>query len=341
MNSPDFPVDRWGEVGYNKASHLVHTRKRKEGTALIDVTLLGTSATMPLPERALTSAHLAFGGRSILFDCGEGTQTAARRAQVSLMKTDLIALTHYHGDHLFGLPGLLQTFGCLGRSDPLFLTGPDGLEEAIRPILQLAGSLPFSVHPVTLPEGGTSLGSLLPNWSADAFLAPVPTCHRVPSQGYCFTLRRPGKFQVEAAKRLKIPQRRWGELQRGKNVMLENGTVITPHMVLGEDRAGLRVVFSGDTAPCSTLRKAAAGADLFLCEATYGDDSYAAHAALYGHCTFSQSARMASDAGARRLWLMHFSQILRQPEEALPYATAIYPDAVLGEDGMKITLNFT
>ena len=167
---------------------------------------------MPLPERALTSVHLTCGGRSILFDCGEGTQCSARKAQVSLMKTDLVALTHYHGDHLFGLPGLLQTLGCLGRTDPLFITGPEGLEDAMHPIFQLAGPLPFSVPLITLPPDGISLHAFLPHWSGDAFLSPVPTCHRVPSQGYCFTLRRPGKFDAEAAQSLKIPQRQWSKL---------------------------------------------------------------------------------------------------------------------------------
>lgn len=295
---------------------------------------------MPLPERALTSAHLAFGGRSILFDCGEGTQCSARKAHSSLMKTDLIALTHYHGDHLFGLPGLLQTLGCLGRTDPLFLTGPEGLEDALQPILALAGALPFSVHPILLPGEGLSLHSFLPQWSPDASLTPVPTCHRVPSQGYCFTLRRPGKFNTDAARHLKVPQNQWGMLQRGCSVTLADGSTVTPHMVLGDDRPGLRVVFSGDTAPCKALIDAAADADLFLCEATYGEDVYAPQAAQYGHCTFAQSAQMAKDAHVKRLWMMHFSQILQEPESALPYASAIYPDAVCGKDGMKIDLCF-
>ena len=158
---------------------------------MIDITLLGTAATMPLPERALTAVHLSFSGRSILFDCGEGTQTAARKAHVSLMKTDLIALTHYHGDHFFGLPGLLQTFGCLGRTDPLIITGPDGLEEAMQPILQLCGSLPFSVSLFHLPQNGVSLSDLIPHWCSDSMLIPVPTRHLVDSQGYRFYLLRP------------------------------------------------------------------------------------------------------------------------------------------------------
>ena len=307
---------------------------------MIDVTLLGTAATMPLPDRALTSAHLSYRGRSILFDCGEGTQSAARRAQASLMKTDLIALTHYHGDHIFGLPGLLQSLSCLERRDPLFITGPEGLAEILSPILQLAGWLPYPVELISLPDAGLPLSGILPGWSSDAFLMPVRTRHRVPSLGYRFSLRRPGKFDPDAAGHLGIPKTMWSILQRGNPVTLADGQVIKPEMVLGEERKGLSVVFSGDTAPCEALVSAASDADLFLCEATYGDDSYAGQAAQYGHCTFSQAAGMARDAQAKRLWLMHFSQILRVPGDALPLAQAVFPDAVCGTDGMRLTLNF-
>ena len=308
---------------------------------MIDITLLGTAATMPLPERALTAVHLSFSGRSILFDCGEGTQTAARKAHVSLMKTDLIALTHYHGDHFFGLPGLLQTFGCLGRTDPLIITGPDGLEEAMQPILQLSGSLPFSVSLFHLPQNGIYLSDLIPHWGSDAMLIPVPTRHRVESQGYRFSLRRPGKFNPAAAIEHRIPQKSWSLLQRGNPVTLEDGTVVLPQQILGPDRKGLNIIFTGDTAPCDTLVEAASGADLLICEATYGDDELASQAEKYGHCTFSQAAHMAEEACVKRLWLTHFSQIMENPEDCLPFAQKIFPEAVCGTDGMKITLRYS
>ncbi|MBQ8074618.1 MAG: ribonuclease Z [Oscillospiraceae bacterium] len=307
---------------------------------MIDITLLGTGATMPLPDRALTAVHLAFGGRSILFDCGEGTQSAARKAHVSLMKTDLIALTHYHGDHLFGLPGLLQTFGCLGRTSPLFLTGPDGLEEAMAPVLQLCGQLPFDLHFLHLNEQGAQLSDIFPHFPEESFLFPIPTCHRVISQGYRFSLQRPGKFDFTAAEKLRVPKPFWSLLQHGKTVTLEDGRTILPSQVLGPERKGLSIVFSGDTSPCAALSEAAEEADLFICEATYGEDSYADQAEKYGHCTFSQAARLAADAHAKRLWLAHFSQIMEHPEDFLPNAQTIFPDAVCGSDGLHITLRF-
>ena len=306
---------------------------------MIDITLLGTAATMPLPARALSSALLSCAGRSILLDCGEGTQAAARKAHVSLMKTDLIALTHYHGDHVFGLPGLLQTFSCLGRTAPLYITGPEGLEELLNPVMKLSGPLPFRILPLTLPEGG-ALDAVLPGWSGDAHLHAFPTNHRVPSLGYCFSLTRPGKFDPSAADALGVPPNHRGALQRRNAVTLDSGAVITPDMVLGQARKGLRVVFSGDTAPCPALTEAAAGADLLLCDATYGEDAYAAQAELYGHCTFSQAGKLAAQAGVRRLWLTHFSQIMETPEDFLPLAQAEFPDAVCGFDSLSIRLKF-
>ena len=308
---------------------------------MITVTLLGTAATMPLPERALTAVLLSYDGRSILFDCGEGTQAAARKAHASLMKTDLIALTHYHGDHIFGLPGLLQTYSCLGRTSPLWITGPDGLEEMLSTMLKLAGPLPYSVCPFRISENASTLSDYLPGWSSRCTLTPFVTKHRVSSIGYRFSLSRPGKFLPEVAVALGIPQLFWHILQNGDSITLEDGRFFTPDMVMGEKRRGLSVVYSGDTAPCRTLTENSLDTDLLICEATYGSDSDAPHAAQYGHCTFSQAAKTAADAHAKRLWLTHFSQIMETPEDYLPYALPFYPDVVCGTDGMTITLNYS
>lgn len=307
---------------------------------MIDITILGTAATMPLPDRALASVLLSCTGNTILFDCGEGTQTAARKAHVSLMKLSLIALTHYHGDHIFGLPGLLQTMACLGRRDPLFVCGPDGLHEAMRALLTLAGPLPFDVIAISIPDDGICLGSTIPGWPLEASLIPVKTKHRTASFGYRFELSRPGRFNPEAAKTLKVPLPKWSTLQHGENVELDSGRIVTPDEVLGPPRAGLSVCISGDTAPCSSLTEGAAGADLFICEATYGDEDNSDQASLYGHSTFSQAAATAAKAGAKRLLLTHFSQMMEVPEDYLDNARAGYREAECAADGMKIRLCF-
>ena len=307
---------------------------------MLDITLLGTAALMPIPDRALTAATLTCAGHTILFDCGEGTQTAARRAGVSLMKADVIALTHYHGDHIFGLPGLLQTMEVFGRTQPLTLVGPAGLEAAMRPILELAGHTGYPVRLATLPEDGLKLEMLARGWPEGARLAAFPTVHRVPSQGYCFTLDRAGKFLPDRARALGVPVNQWSLLQRGQRLKLEDGRAVGPEDVLGAPRRGLKFVFTGDTAPCDSLVEAAKGADLMICEATYGEDDQAQLAQEHGHMVFAQAAGVAHRAGVRRLWLAHYSQMVEDPSAYLPNATALFEHTVCGADGLSVTLRF-
>ena len=303
---------------------------------MIDVILLGTSALLPLPERALTSAVIFCDGHSVLLDCGEGTQTAARRQGVSLMKTELIALTHYHGDHILGLPGLLQTMSCMGRTERIFITGPEGLEDALDPILTLTDFISFEVVLIkSLPE---KLCELIKGWPLGAKLTPFMTEHRVPSQGYVFALNRPGKFFPEKAQSLDIPVKLWRVLQSGESVILDDGRVIMPSDVMGEARKGLKVIFTGDTCRCDSIVNAARDADLLICEATYGEDSQAELARSHGHMNFADAACIARDAGVKRLWLTHFSQVMRDPRAHLPNAARIYPDAICCHDGQRITL---
>ena len=306
---------------------------------MIDVTLLGTAALMPIPDRALTAATLTCAGRTLLFDCGEGTQTAARRAGVSLMKADVIALTHFHGDHIFGLPGLLQTMEVLGRTQPLAIVGPEGIQEALRPILELTGHTGYPLRLTQLPEGGVCLRELAGGWPESARLAAFPTEHRVPSQGYSFTLGRAGKFQPDRARALGVPVNLWGPLQKGQQVRVGEVSV-RPGEVLGPPRRGLKFAFTGDSALCDSLVDGIRGADLAICEATYGENEQAQMARDYGHMNFAQAALAARRAGVKRLWLAHYSQMVEDPQACLPNAQAEFGEAVCGADGMKATLRF-
>lgn len=298
---------------------------------MIDITLLGTAATMPLPERALSSVLIRYDGRTILIDCGEGTQTAARKAKVSLMKTDIIALTHFHGDHIFGLPGLMQSFACLGRTEPLYICGPEGIQVALEPILKMAGPLPYKVFLRLDAETGIPFG--------EATLQAFKVNHRIPCYGYEFILPRKGKFDASLADALGVRLEDRSKLQHGEPVTVGD-KVITADMVIGKPRKGLKVVISGDTAPCDNLTDAAKDADLFICEATYGEDECSEDAKTYGHSTFSQTGKTAQEAGVKMLWMTHFSQMMEQPQEFIQNAQQYYPDAVCGEDGMKTTLKF-
>ena len=309
---------------------------------MLTITLLGTAATMPLPERALTVALAECGGHSLLFDCGEGTQTAARRAGVNLMKLDAICLTHYHGDHIFGLPGLLQTLGCQGRTRPLELFGPAGMEPVWGALRALTGPLPYLVRPRevgTEPIRLSRLDASASGWPSGTTLQPFRTKHRVPSCGYRLDLPRAGRFLPEKAKALGVPVADWKRLQQGERVE-KDGTLILPEQVLGAPRKGVRFVFSGDTAPCDGLRKAAEGADLLICDATYPEAAQKAQAKQYGHSTFEQGAGIAAEAGAKRLWLAHYSPMITDPEEFLPLAQAVFSAAECGYDGRQIVLRY-
>ena len=306
---------------------------------MIDITLLGTSALLPLPDRALTSAFLSCEGHSILFDCGEGTQTAARKAGISLMKTDIFAITHYHGDHIFGLPGLLQTMTSMSRTDKLYIIGPEVLNDSIEPILKIAGCMSFEIELKEIPAEGIRLAEMIRGWPHEAKLSAFRTEHRITSQGYCFTLGRAGKFMPEKAKELNIPVNLWSILQKGKSVVVDGNTIMSDQ-VLGEKRKGLKFIFTGDTAECDSITDAAKDADLMICDATYGENEQAQLAIDHGHMNFSQAAMTAKNAGVKQLWLSHYSPMIDDPLQYLPNAKNIFADTLCGYDGMKITLNF-
>lgn len=306
---------------------------------MVDVTLIGTGALMPLPDRALASVLLKCNGRTILFDCGEGTQSAARKAGVSLINVDMIALTHYHGDHIFGLPGLLQTMQVMERTNPLVIVGPKGIFSSLKPLLEAAGELPYEIKLTELNEETVRLDSFVQGFTASAFLTAFATEHRVSSFGYLFTLERAGKFYPEKAQALNVPVNLWSELQKGNSVETENGTV-TPEMVLGEKRKGISFVVSGDTAECDNLVRYSENADLFVCEATFGENEQKDLAAERGHMTFSQAAETAKKANVKKLCLTHFSPRVVEPEEYIENATSIFENTVLGTDGLKFTLEF-
>ena len=253
------------------------------------------------------------------------------------MKLDAICLTHYHGDHIFGLPGLLQTLGCQGRTRPLALYGPAGLD-AIWPALRtLTGPLPYPIRARQLEKDPVDLAAF--GWPAGAQLLPIPTRHRVPSRGYALTLPRAGRFLPEKALALGVPVADWKKLQHGETVQVREWEV-TPAEVLGPPRRGLKFVFSGDTAPCPALEAAAQDADLLLCDATYAEPEQEAQAKQYGHSTFGQSAALAARAGAKRLWLVHYSPMITEPKECLHFAQGAFPRAECGFDGKQLTLQF-
>ena len=299
---------------------------------MVTVTLVGCGGTQPLPERALSALAVTAGGGSVLIDCGEGTQAACRRHGVNLFRVDAVLLTHYHGDHIFGLPGLWQTMAGMGRTAPLLLAGPPGLDRVLRAFLAVAGPLPFPLQPLEMERcrGAFEAGA----FKVEAF----PLKHRVDCCGYALNLLRAGKFDPDRARAAGVPLALWSRLQSGESV---GG--YTPDLVLGPPRRGLKIVYGADTRPCPALEHAAQDADLLCMDATYADDADAAKAKLYGHATCRQAGELAAKANARRLWLTHYSAAVTETGDDTPGLAAAresFAAAEGGFDGKRIELYF-
>lgn len=297
---------------------------------MLDVCLLGTGGTMPLPGRWLTSLVLRCNGRSLLIDAGEGTQIAAREAGCSFKNLDTICLTHLHADHTAGLPGLLLTMGNMDRTEPVTLIGPPGTKRLLEAVKVLAPELAFPVWAMELDEK-----ELQPISLGDWEITPFPVHHAIPCFGYQVTVPRKGKFDPKRALEAGIPRQLWKKLQHGETV---DG--FTPDMVLGPPRTGIKLVYATDTRPARQLYKAADHADLLICEGMYGEPDKVAKAKETCHMTFQEAAKTAMRAEAKELWLTHFSPALSHPEEYVDQATAIFPNTSLGSCGRKTTITF-
>ena len=301
---------------------------------MLDVCLLGTGGMMPLPYRWLTALMVRYNGSSVLIDCGEGTQIAIKEKGWSFKPIDVICFTHYHGDHISGLPGLLLTMGNADRTEPLTLIGPKGLERVVNALRVIAPELPFPVKyiEITEPEQVFEMNGYR--------LTAFRVNHNVSCYGYSREVDRAGKFDVERAAAAGIPKRYWGILQNGKEVE-ENGTVYTPDMVLGPPRKGIKLAYCTDTRPTDSIRENAAGSDLFICEGMYGEKDKLKKAKEYKHMTFQEAARLAKDAEVREMWLTHYSPSLTRPEDYMDDVRAIFPNAVAAKDKRTVELTFS
>ena len=300
---------------------------------MLDVCLLGSGGMMPLPYRWLTSLMTRFNGSSLLIDCGEGTQIAIKEKGWSFKPIDVICFTHYHGDHISGLPGLLLTMGNADRKEPLTLIGPKGLERVVSALRVIAPELPF---PIIYKEiEGAEQTFELNGYRLKAFRVN----HNVLCYGYTMEIDRAGKFDVERAKEQEIPQKYWKHLQKGETIETENG-ILTPDMVLGPPRKGLKLTYTTDTRPTNTIRENAKDSDLFICEGMYGEKEKAAKAVEYKHMTFYEAAHLAKDAQVKEMWLTHYSPSLTRPEEYMDEVRRIFPEAKAGKDRMSRELAF-
>lgn len=300
---------------------------------MLDICLLGTGGMMPLPYRWLTSLMARYNGKSILIDCGEGTQIAMKEKGWSPKPIDIICFTHFHADHISGLPGMLLTMGNAERTEPLLLIGPKGLTKVVNSLRVIAPELPFEIQCMELTGSEQQI-------SFDGFrIEAFRVNHNVVCYGYSIVIERAGKFQPERAMELDIPKQYWSRLQKGEVIETESG-VLTPDMVLGASRKGLKVTYCTDSRPTEGIVKNATGADLFICEGMYGEPDKMDKAREYKHMTFYEAAGMASKAGVGELWLTHYSPSLTHPEEYKKEVRKIFANTITAKDGRTVELKF-
>ena len=304
---------------------------------MLDICLLGTGGMMPLPYRWLTSMMARCGGSNLLIDCGEGTQVALKEKGWSPKPIDTICFTHYHADHISGLPGMLLTMGNAERTEPLLLIGPKGLEKVVNSLRVIAPELPF---PLVFHELEEAEETIEPEGMPDFQIRAFRVNHNVTCYGYSMILNRTGKFSVEQAMQRGIDRQYWNRLQKGETITAPDGNVYTPDMVLGAPRKGIHLTYTTDTRPTESIVKNAEGADLFICEGMYGEPDKKAKAREYKHMTFYEAADMARKAQVKQMWLTHYSPSLVNPNEFMAETKKIFPDTVAARDGRMVTLNF-
>jgi ribonuclease Z len=299
----------------------------------LDLVFLGTSGSMPTAQRAPAALLVRRGGDKLLFDCAEGTQRQLLRSSIGLIELREIFITHFHADHVLGLPGMLKTFALRGRELPLVVYGPHGLVDLLGSLKRVVGKLSYDLRLVELEPGDVLERD-------DYRLAAFGVAHGVSSLGWSLIeATRPGRFDVDAANALGVPDGPTrGELQRGHTVTLDDGRTIVPDQVLGDPRRGRKLTITGDTAPSDEVVDAAWAADVLVTEATFADEERdRAEETL--HQTATQAAEIAARAQVSLLALTHLSNRYFGPEIA-GEAQAIFPETVVPRDFDVIEVPF-
>lgn len=296
---------------------------------MLECCTLGTGGALPLPDRALSSLYVRVNGRSLLIDCGEGTQTGIRKLGWGFRCIDGLLITHFHGDHCSGVPGLLLSLDKAERKEPFHIWGPAGLKRIIDGLRVIAPALSFPVELHEIHSEGQEFSMI--GLSITAF----PLNHGIPCFGYRLHLPRQGAFQPEKARALGVPMTSWKDLQHGLAV---NG--VQPGDVLGAPRQGITLLYATDTRPVPEIAQLGAGVDLMFLESMYGDETKRPQALKNRHMLFAEAAELARQAQPKQLVLTHFSNCIDDPEEYLPNAREIFPETYAAADGQCFALQY-
>jgi len=308
---------------------------------VIDISLIGTGGMVPLHNRYLTSMAARLNGSILLIDCGEGTQVTLKQLGWGFKNLDYICITHFHADHISGLPGLLLTVGNSGRTEPLTIVGVTGIQNVVEHLRIIAPELPFEIKYIELPLNFRYNNAIdeTQYMLGDYILSALPLNHKVNCVGYTLNINRLGKFDVERAKQHEIPIKLWSKLQNGETIT-DGDKIYTPDMVMGPARKGIKVAYITDTRPVDSIPSFVNGADLFICEGIYGDDEKKEKAREHKHMTFSEAAELAKQGNVKELWLTHYSPSMPNPEDYIETAVNIFPNTKLGYDRKTTTILF-
>jgi ribonuclease Z len=300
----------------------------------LEVIFLGTAAGVPTARRSLPAILIRREGEQLMFDCGEGVQRQMTIAGGNLNRKMKVLITHMHGDHVLGLPGMLQTMALLSREKKLDVYGPPRIKDflqGIRETVQFVLTFPIEIHEIE--EAGVVCDE------EEYSIHAIRSKHVIPSFAYAYVEKpRPGKFYPQKAKALGVTEGPlWSKLQRGQKIKLPNGHVVKPEDVMGSPRQGRKIVYTGDTRPFKLLEKFAADADLLIHDSTLGDE-LAESAKEYGHSTPDQAAKSAQKAKVKKLILTHISQRYEDTNIWLKQARKIFKNTVVAEDFMRVKI---
>lgn len=297
-----------------------------------------------MPNRHLSSLFINLSGRKILIDVGEGTQVAIRKNKLGFKSIDVILITHVHGDHIVGLPGLLSTIGNSGREEPLKIIGPIGITNVIKGLSVLFPYLPYEINIIENPRKLEFLINkdyidISNGGKCELILEAEELDHSAPCLGYSLYFKRRRKFNVEKAIEMDVPKVLWSKLQKEESVEYE-GVIYDSSMVLGDERNGIKLSYITDTRPIEKIINLIRFSDLFICEGTYGSDDDLNKAIKNKHMTFREAATLAKLANVNELLLTHFSPAMNEPKDYINNAKEVFNNTIIGEDGITKALKF-